>query len=55
MVYNKQIKTGIALMFSRIKEDLNCVFDRDPAARNAFDVITSYPGFLALLVHRLSH
>jgi len=42
-------------MFSRIKEDLNCVFDRDPAARNAFDVITSYPGFHALLVHRLSH
>jgi len=42
-------------MFSRIREDLNCVFDRDPAARNSFDVITAYPGFHALLVHRMTH
>ncbi len=42
-------------MFKHFKEDLNCVFDRDPAARNAFDVITSYPGFHALLMHRFSH
>jgi len=42
-------------MFDRIKEDLNCIFDRDPAARNTFDVITSYPGFHALIVHRFSH
>ncbi len=42
-------------MFSRIKEDISCVFDRDPAARNAFEVITTYPGLHALLVHRLSH
>ncbi|HDY81340.1 MAG TPA: serine O-acetyltransferase, partial [Halieaceae bacterium] len=31
-------------MFSRLREDINCVFDRDPAARNAFEVITTYPG-----------
>ena len=42
-------------MFSRIKEDINCVFDRDPAARNFFEVITTYPGVHAMLFHRLSH
>ncbi|HHB93085.1 MAG TPA: serine O-acetyltransferase, partial [Thioploca sp.] len=42
-------------MFERIKEDINCVFERDPAARNLFEVILCYPGVLALLLHRLSH
>ncbi|GMR07505.1 MAG: serine O-acetyltransferase [Gammaproteobacteria bacterium] len=42
-------------MFDRIKEDINCVFDRDPAARNAFEVFTTYPGFHAVLWHRLAH
>jgi len=42
-------------MFDRIREDVNCVFGRDPAARNAFEVLTSYPGVHALLLHRLSH
>ncbi|MGD8742745.1 MAG: serine O-acetyltransferase, partial [Granulosicoccaceae bacterium] len=42
-------------MFSRLREDIRCVFDRDPAARNAFEVLTTYPGLHALLLHRLSH
>ncbi len=42
-------------MFEQIKEDINCVFDRDPAAQNVFEVMTTYPGFHALLIHRLSH
>ncbi|MFK5971034.1 MAG: serine O-acetyltransferase [Candidatus Marithrix sp.] len=42
-------------MFERLKEDINCVFERDPAARNLFEVILCYPGVLALLLHRLSH
>lgn len=42
-------------MFSRIKEDIYCVFDRDPAARSAFEVLTTYPGVHAILLHRLSH
>jgi len=42
-------------MFERIGEDINCVFDRDPAARSKFEVITSYPGVHALLFHRLTH
>ncbi len=42
-------------MFERLREDMNCVFDRDPAARTRFEVATTYPGFHALLFHRLSH
>jgi len=42
-------------MFSRIKEEIAVVFERDPAARNTWEVITCYPGFHALLVHRVAH
>src|SRR5882672_8268264 len=42
-------------MFSRLQEEITVVFERDPAARNAWEVITCYPGFHALLVHRLAH
>ncbi len=42
-------------MFERIKEDINCVFDRDPAARTSFEVLTNYPGVHALMLHRLSY
>ncbi|WP_163835118.1 serine O-acetyltransferase [Spartinivicinus ruber] len=42
-------------MFERLREDIASVFDRDPAARNTFEVLTSYPGVHALLFHRLSH
>ena len=42
-------------MFQHLKEDIACVFDRDPAARNTFEVVTTYPGLHALMVHRLSH
>jgi serine O-acetyltransferase len=42
-------------MFSRIKEEIAVVFDRDPAARNTWEVVTCYPGFHAMLTHRLAH
>ena len=42
-------------MFSRIREDIHCVFERDPAARSVWEVITCYPGFHALQMHRVSH
>ncbi|TWA62207.1 serine O-acetyltransferase [Azospirillum brasilense] len=38
-----------------LREDVACVFDRDPAARNVLDVLTCYPGIHALVVHRLSN
>ena len=42
-------------MFSRLREDIACIFERDPAARNVFEVLTLYPGLHALLLHRVSH
>ena len=42
-------------MFARLKEEITVVFERDPAARNAWEVITCYPGFHALLMHRMAH
>ena len=42
-------------MFERLKEDIDCVFERDPAARNTLEVVTAYPGVHAALMHRLSH
>lgn len=42
-------------MFTRLKEDIASVFERDPAARNTFEVLTTYPGLHALLMHRFSH
>lgn len=41
-------------MFERIREDIKIVFERDPAARNAFEVLTAYPGVHAILMHRLT-
>jgi serine O-acetyltransferase len=42
-------------MFEHLKEDVHCVFERDPAARTTFEILTTYPGLHAVLMHRLSH
>lgn len=42
-------------MFKRIKSDIQSVFERDPAARNTFEVLTTYPGLHAILFYRLTH
>jgi serine O-acetyltransferase len=42
-------------MFDHVKEDIAIVFERDPAARTHWEVLTTYPGVHALLMHRLSH
>jgi serine O-acetyltransferase len=42
-------------MFARLREDIACVFERDPAARTTWEVLTCYPGLHALMLHRLSH
>ena len=42
-------------MFAGIKEDIKSVFERDPAARSSFEVLTNYPGLHAIWWHRLSH
>ncbi len=42
-------------MFSHLREDIACVFQRDPAARSRWEVLTCYPGLHALSFHRLAH
>ncbi len=42
-------------MFDRLREDVRCVFERDPSARTTWEVLTTYPGFHAIRLHRLSH
>ena len=42
-------------MFKRLREDLASVFDRDPAARSAWEILTCYPGFHALQIHRFAN
>ena len=42
-------------MFTRLKAEIAVVFDRDPAARSTWEVVTCYPGFHAMLFHRLAH
>jgi serine O-acetyltransferase len=42
-------------MWNAILEDIRCVFERDPAARSTWEVITCYAGFHARLFHRVTH
>lgn len=42
-------------MFERLREDITSVFERDPAARNAFEVLLNYPGIHAMMMHRMAH
>lgn len=42
-------------MFKMIKSDIQAVKERDPACRRTLDVIFSYPGLHAVVVHRFSH
>jgi serine O-acetyltransferase len=39
-------------MFDRLREDIAVVFDRDPAARSTWEVLTCYPGLHAIVWHR---
>lgn len=42
-------------MFKTLRSDIRCILDRDPAARNALEVFLCYPGFHAVLNHRIAH
>ena len=42
-------------MFKRLRTDIQCILDRDPAARTWFEVLTCYPGLHALILHRPAH
>ena len=42
-------------MFENIKEDIQTIFDRDPAARSSLETLVASPGLHAILLHRLNH
>ena len=42
-------------MFSRLRSDIRCILERDPAARSAWEVLTLYPGLHAVVLHRAAH
>lgn len=42
-------------MFKRMKEDINTVFDQDPAARSVVEVVLTYSGLHAIWAHRIAH
>jgi len=42
-------------MFARLRSDIQCILERDPAARTAWEVMTCYPGLHAVMMHRLAH
>jgi len=42
-------------MFERLREDIACILERDPAARTRFEVLTCYPGLHALVMQRWAH
>lgn len=42
-------------MFRTLKEDFRACFERDPAARSSIEVLLAYPGFHAILMHRVAH
>lgn len=48
-------KIRLPKMLRQLKEDVDAVFDRDPAARNSLEVLTTYPGIHALILHRMAH
>jgi len=42
-------------MFKTLKEEIQVVFERDPAARSVWEIIFCYPGFHAIINHRIAH
>ncbi|AET65942.1 serine O-acetyltransferase [Desulfosporosinus orientis DSM 765] len=42
-------------MFGQLKRDIQVIFERDPAAKSIWEVVLCYPGFHAVIFHRLAH
>lgn len=42
-------------MFTHLRQDIDCIMQRDPAARSRWEVLTCYPGLHALFMHRMAH
>jgi serine O-acetyltransferase len=42
-------------MLSKLRADIACIQERDPAAKSAWEVLTCYPGLHAIYMHKLAH
>jgi serine O-acetyltransferase len=42
-------------MFRKLRADIACILERDPAARSAWEILTCYPGLHAIYIHKLAH
>ena len=51
----QEMKGGNWIMFKRLKEDIEVVFEQDPAARSYLEVILTYSGLHAIWAHRIAH
>lgn len=51
----KKMTQQARAMRQSLQEDIQAVFDRDPAARNTLEVLLTYPGVHALILHRIAH
>ena len=49
------ITARVAASWRRLREDIDCVFQRDPAARTRLEIMLAYPGVHAIMAHRLAH
>jgi serine O-acetyltransferase len=53
--YFHKINLGGEPVFGKMKEDIQCIFDQDPAARSVFEVVLTYSGLHAIWSHRIAH
>lgn len=51
----KSLKKTLQNFQQDVKEDVQAVFERDPAARNTAEVLLTYPGVHAIILHRIAH
>ena len=50
-----KVPSSVKLCFDEIKEDIQVIKDRDPAAKSTLEVVLTYSGFHAVLAYRVSH
>lgn len=50
-----KLEADMPSLMTLLREDVRCVFGRDPAARTSWEVLTTYPGVHALIFYRLGH
>ena len=51
----KEIDLNLQYILDFFISDVNAAFNKDPAARSIIEVLTSYPGIKAILIHRIAH